>query len=414
MTDQVNKPISLPYEKQIIALPSDFGSESMSHVGMNFYQRVTQNTDQMPPGLEMPILGLFGEVGSLLSALKKKLRDVDAFTKYDSTILEELGDVLWYFTRIASRVNLDLSILAQRMFRGLDDWDEVESHDFGTFGDLEAFRESRILPRDYNKRLVELAGKVGDLVTDYGEDYFETNRDKLSAHLVEIFRALLAVADAAAVSMDTAAYGNLLKTYSRWPIKFEYPALIDVDMHNNEQLPRQFTIYFEEQEIAGRMFVLQKCNGIIIGDRLTDNKVEKDDYRFHDVFHIAFSVYLGWSPILRSLFNVKRKSLPEVDENQDGARAGIIEEGVATFIFSHGLERNLYLNIDHVDYDLLKSIQEMIKGYEVERCALWQWEEAILHSFSVFRELKKYRCGYLIADIEKHTLEFVRKEDYED
>ena len=138
MTDQINKPISLPYEKQIIALPSDFDSESTSHVGMNFYQRVTQNTDQMPPGLEMPILGLFGEVGSLLSALKKKLRDMDAFTKYDSTILEELGDVLWYFTRIASRVNLDLSILAQRMFRGLDDWDEVESHDFVTFGDLEA------------------------------------------------------------------------------------------------------------------------------------------------------------------------------------------------------------------------------------------------------------------------------------
>ena len=325
--DQINKPISLAYEKQIIALPPDV--DSMSPIGMNLYQRMTQNTDQMPPGLEMPILGLFGEVGSLLSALKKKMRDMDAFTKYDSTILEELGDVLWYFTRIASRVNLNLSILAQRMFRGLDDWDEVESHDGGTFGDLEAFSESRISPQEFNKRLIELAGKVGDLVTDCGEDYFENNRDKLSAHLVEIFRALLAVADAAEVGMDAAAYGNLRKTYSKWPVKYEYPALVDRDLHDDEQLPRRFTIYFEEQEIAGRIFVLQKCNGIIIGDRLTDNKIEKDDYRFHDVFHMAFSVYLGWSPVLRSLFKVKRKSLPEVDENQDGARAGLIEEGVA-------------------------------------------------------------------------------------
>lgn len=407
----MSKLLGLAYDKQIVILPSEVDATTGIH--MNMYQRVTQHTDQMPEGLEMPILGLFGEVGSLLSALKKKLRDMEAFTKYDSTILEELGDVLWYFTRIASRANLDLSVLAQRMFRGLDDWDEVESHDFGTFGDVETMRDSRISPEEFSHSLVELAGKVGDLVRDFGEGQFENNRDKLSAHLVEIFRALLAASDAAEVELDAAAYGNLRKTYSRWPIEYHYPPLEDEGMPNDEKLFRQFTIYFEEQEIANRIFVLQKCNGIIIGDRLTDNKIEKDDYRFHDVFHIAFAVHLGWSPILRSLFNIKRKSIPEIDENQDGARAGLIEEGVSTFIFSRGLERDLFKNIDHVDYDLLKSIQDMIKGYEVERCALWQWEKAILDSFQVFRALKKYRRGYVKADIEKHTLEFVRKEDYE-
>ena len=165
--------------------------------------------------------------------------------------------------------------------------------------------------------------------------------------------------------------------------------------------------------MCNRTFVIQKCNNIIIGDRLTDNKIEKDDYRFHDVFHNAFAVHLGWSPVLRALFHLKRKSIPEVDENQDGARAMLIEEGVSTFIFSHGLERGLFKDINHVDYDLLKSIQEMIKGYEVERCALWQWEKAILDGFQVFRALTKYRRGYVISDIEKHSLEFKKKEEYE-
>lgn len=407
----MNKSPHLIYDKQNIIFPAEIdGKESIS---MNSYQTVARKTDQMPEGLEMPILGLVGEVGSLLSALKKKLRDKAAFTKYDSIILEELGDVLWYFTIIASRANLDLSILAQRMFRGLDDWDEVESHDFGTFGDIETMRNSSISPEKFGQRLVELAGKVGDLAKDFAGDQFENNRDKLSAHLVEIFRALVAAADAAEVSLGDSAYGNLQKTYSRWPIEHQYPSLVDEGMHEDERLPRQFTIYFEEQTISNRTFVLQKCNKIIIGDRLTDNKIEKDDYRFHDIFHIAFAVHLGWSPVLRGLFKLKRKSKPEIDENEDGARASLIEEGVATFMFSRGLERGLFEDIQHVDYDLLKSIQEMIRGYEVERCALWQWERAILDSFHVFRALKKYRCGYVVADIEQHTLEFMRKEEYE-
>ena len=74
--------------------------------------------------------------------------------------------------------------------------------------------------------------------------------------------------------------------------------------------------------------------------------------------------------MLRRQFKVKRKSDPEIDENEDGARASLIEEGVSTFIFSRGLERDLFENIESVDYDLLKSIQELIKGYEVERCSL--------------------------------------------
>src|SRR5215469_624575 len=165
-----------------------------------------------------------------------------------------------------------------------------------------------------------LAGKVGDLVKDLGSGAILTNRDRLSAHLVDIFRALLAAADAGGVSLDAAASHNLHKIFSRWPIRSDYPQLPDSSMPVDERLPRRFSMFIEEHKINDKIYVLQKCNDIIIGDRLTDNKTEKDDYRFHDVFHIAFAVFLGWSPVLRALFHHKRKSIPELDENQDGAR----------------------------------------------------------------------------------------------
>jgi len=60
---------------------------------------------------------------------------------------------------------------------------------------------------------------------------------------------------------------------------------------------------------------------------------------------------------------------------------------------------NFYENIPSVDYRLLKSIQDFVRGYEVERCALWLWEEAILQGFRAFRFLKQNRKGVLALDL---------------
>ena len=247
---------------------------------------------------------------------------------------------------------------------------------------------------------------MGDLLNDFRTGTFTRNRDKLSAHMVEVFRALVAAADSADVDMEAAALENLKKTFSRWPAEMTYPPRFDIDMPKNERLPSWLEFYIAEESAGDKQYVIQKCNRIIIGDRLTDNKMERDDYRFHDVFHLAFAVHLGWSPVLRALLHLKRKCDPELDENQDGARAMLIEEGVATFIFGRGLECDLFRNVDHVDYDLLKSIQDFVRGYEVARCALWQWEKAILDGFSIFRQLSDKRKGYVMADFDNHTISF--------
>src|SRR5437016_3100898 len=89
-------------------------------VTLNEYQRIARRTDQNRQsglkGLGFPLLGLFGEVGTLLSALKKKRRDRESFVGYHEAIVEEFGDTLWYFSNIASRASLSLSVLAQRVF----------------------------------------------------------------------------------------------------------------------------------------------------------------------------------------------------------------------------------------------------------------------------------------------------------
>lgn len=112
--------------------------------------------------------------------------------------------------------------------------------------------------------------------------------------------------------------------------------------------------------------------------------------------------------MLRALFRVKRKTCPEIDENQDGARAIVIEEGIATWIFNHGVRHHDFRNVTSLDYSLLKAIRELVKGYEVDVRPLWQWELAILEGFRIFREIKKpdYRGGTVIADLVSHTIEF--------
>src|SRR5438132_914176 len=91
---------------------------------MNEYQRLTLKTDKNLrmgyAGLKLPLLGLFGEVGSLLSELKKKQRDADSYVGYADSVMEEFGDVMWYFANIVQRANLNLDVLAQRVFREID------------------------------------------------------------------------------------------------------------------------------------------------------------------------------------------------------------------------------------------------------------------------------------------------------
>jgi len=346
-------------------------------------------------GLAFPLLGLFGEIGTLLSALKKKQRDQDSYVGYSEAVLEEFGDVLWYFSNVASRASLRVGDLAQQLFDKRNLWNSNQWNRTGSDDSPE-----------FEAAVIALAGKAGLLLNEFSAGKIGSDRDLLSAHLVNIFGALIQAATVADVDLLHAAQNNVRKINSRWPRTRQYTQLFDLDFSEAEQLPRKIEMHIVETHVAGRTCVIQLCNGVEIGSRLTDNKVVEDDYRFHDVFHLANAAILGWSPCLRALFQVKRKSRPEVDEAQDGARAILIEEGLSTLVFHHALRLNYFASIKSLDYPLLKAVQDFVTGYEVDQCPLWQWEQAILKGFDVFRKLRTHRRGVVTADLLERSITF--------
>jgi NTP pyrophosphatase (non-canonical NTP hydrolase) len=87
---------------------------------MKRYQREALKTDRVPKTSEsddansliVPMLGLAGETGQLLSEYKKHLRDGDAYKLFKERVGEELGDLLWYVANVASKFGLDLDHIA--------------------------------------------------------------------------------------------------------------------------------------------------------------------------------------------------------------------------------------------------------------------------------------------------------------
>jgi NTP pyrophosphatase (non-canonical NTP hydrolase) len=360
-------------------------------------------------GLDFPLLGLFGEIGSLLSELKKKQRDTDSYSGYEASVVEELGDVLWYFSILATRAQITLSEVALQIHHDQDSSGKPrhKTHDI-VFSALQPALTATGpgAQEAFEATLMRLAGEAGKLVADFAAGKINGNSSLLSAHMSAIFLALINAANEANVSLADAAHRNLEKTFDRWPEKRAYPALADEDDDPSEQLPRRIEMQIFEKTVNKRTYVFLRCNGINIGDRLTDNKLETDDYRFHDVFHLAYAAILGWSPVTRALFRVKRKSRPKLDDAEDGARAILIEEGVSTWVFNHATRLNNFESLKSLDYGLLKAVHQLVAGYEAERCPLWLWEEAILKGYDVFRKLRKHRGGVVVADLTKRTITF--------
>src|SRR5262249_17870026 len=127
--------------------------------------------------------------------------------------------------------------------------------------------------------------------------------------------------------------------------------------------------------------------GAPLGDQLTDNSRRADVYRFHDAIHMGFMAVLGWSPTMRALLRLKRKSDPETDECEDGARAIFSEEGLAAVLSRLAKRRTGFLSETSVDGEVIDVAKAAATDLEVETLPVWLWRRAIHQGFRAMHAL---------------------------
>ena len=224
----------------------------MSTLTFAEYCKAARRTDlkrDTDPGLSFPLLGLFGETGSLLSEVKKKQRDPVAYIGYRASVLEELGDALWYLNALADRGGLSLSDLAINLDCDLANWKSTGTDKFA-FAEVELEQKTRSdgPSEAFEQSSLRLAAEVGLLMTDYRAGRLELNRSALKGRLIAVLRALRDAAHDAGLTLEGAATANMVKIADRWPQERVYPPLFDDTFPKSEQLPRTLMVTFEEIE----------------------------------------------------------------------------------------------------------------------------------------------------------------------
>ena len=408
---------------------------------MNFneYQQLAEQTDQQPgsgtiqdhPHLMMvPLLGLAGEAGELLAEHKKWLRDGQSYTLFPERVTEELGDLLWYLSNVATKHGFHMGEIALANHAkarallgaptGASTWADLEHPrddiDLDEYQQIVNWTNQQPQPTvfhgdDYEALipLFGLAGKAGSLLNDYGEWFqhgadYASYSEQVKDELGRLIWHLSNVAFKHGLHLEDVARSNLEKINRRWgppsPQRAHYK-LFDEDCAEHERLPRKMDILIKPVG-PGRTETF--VNGNRFGDPLTDNHYEDDGYRFHDIFHLSFASILGWSPTVRALLRRKRKSNPIVDETEDGGRAMVLEEGISAFVFDYAARRNFLDGVKSVDYKLLRNIRELTEHLEVARRTEADWERAIVTGFQIWREVRAAGEGHICADLEKGTI----------
>lgn len=261
------------------------------------------------------------------------------------------------------------------------------------------------------KEMVSLHGVVGEVGSIFAV-YKKKERENLPADQFkkqlaeEIGDTLWYLANLATLNdlnLSDIASANITKSHNLFddgPEEF-----YDSVAPESQQLPRkaEFEFRIDEDGRTMRLFF----EGKQLGNPITDNSPTEDFYRFHDVFHIAYAAVLGWSPNLRKFLGRKRKYDPLIDENEDGARACILEESIAAISFEFARDSGGFREINSIPFSLLSTITRLVKNYEVGHSTRKQWQQAIFLGFRVHRLLVQHNGGRVKMDMDQRRIEFV-------
>jgi NTP pyrophosphatase (non-canonical NTP hydrolase) len=411
------------------------------------------------------MLGLASETGSILDSYKRYLRDAIDLNLNRAFLRVELGDLLWYVAVVASACGLSVTEIANAnlvkvrgRYRGkfpgktpnigcfvqLDTAAPTNiAKDFNDY-QFEASRFSELNlrgPESLIAPLCGLAGATGAILkvpTDKsGALDSRAHKHVFRTELGDLLWYLSIVATASNLNLGDIAEENLVRARDLYPVSttppeelFKTLPKLDDPQTPTECFPRRMVIRFDEEPTQegypvvtqsivyaepnafprGPTIVEGKSRGFAInaplGDQTDDNSRRADGYRYHDAIHMGFMAVLGWSPTMRALLHLKRKSENETDRTEDGARARFTEEGLATILARLAPRRMDFQGENSVDGEILDTAHALVRDTEIQSLPGWLWRRAISQGFVAMHQLDKNRGGYLLADLDMRTLTY--------
>lgn len=116
------------------------------------------------------LLGLSGEVGELATEYKKKIRDGESYQSFREKIIEEMGDIMWYLSSIATHEDIEFSeVLKKNELKITQRW-----HDLNHAGQLkfesefydDGCEDNEQFPREFVAEFREVVGDDGKLYAE--------------------------------------------------------------------------------------------------------------------------------------------------------------------------------------------------------------------------------------------------------
>ena len=164
------------------------------------YEEKTESTDISKDKNEthFAFIGLMGEIGDLLSIFKKELRgDIES----KNSICTELGDILWYFSKICRKYDIK--------FHDLVDC-EIENSVDNITENFE--RENKLVLIGVSKFSIEISKRIGVLANAIQDD----DKDEIRKALYDVLILLVSVSYKFQLSISKIMNDNIEKTKKRF------------------------------------------------------------------------------------------------------------------------------------------------------------------------------------------------------
>ena len=221
------------------------------------YEEAIQKTEVLNKDSHFTVyqLGLSGEIGELLTEIKKDKRWDVGDIEHSQAICQELGDCLWYLAQMCRLVDGSLHKIA-----GFDDYTCID-----------------VIQKETKDNVIfELAN---DLVIYNGILCDELKKEcDVKKVLNDLLCCLVAIASTSDMSLSEIAQINMEKTLKRFGNDFSHLKWLDDSFPDFEQLPRELNVEIRQEWVGKTQKAMLFINGFMYGNPLDDNISGEEDY----------------------------------------------------------------------------------------------------------------------------------------